>query len=441
MKRTVIFGIMAAILGFTACSDDESAPTSPSSNMNIVDLRSAGKEIPNPTFNLSDCKVEGAEATLRSLRYVEPIPIYYMDYYAKVDWNSFIKNPENRYAANDKQSMIQDFDNMIYSYPPKEAFSHPKGACSGFVCFNPEGGLLFGRNYDGNKSPLVVLFNKAVNAGEHKSVMMTELSMGQAFFNLDYHGDSCLLENDRNLNVLLRQPLSIMDGMNDVGLCLASYQLPCFQEGADSEDDGPCNIERPKSVDQNSGKRQINQLILHRNILTECTTVDDVVAMMKKHDYTTIFAELNIHWYIADAQNNWLTLEFWKGNDGRDSLYVLNENDRYDASYQPVGYIPFEYRGIENYYCNAEVAGSFIYDYWQYSYTTKVRISSMMSHYMPIMTDEEALRCLQYGNYNIEVPNKKTDWSCVYNPRKKTVLFNMRNDLSNVYSIDLNKDL
>ena len=64
----------------------------------------------------------------------------------------------------------------------------------------------------------------------------------------------------------------------------------------------------------------------------------------------------------------------------------------------------------------------------------------MMRHYSPVMT-EEALKCLQFGNYGIEVPNEVTDWSCVYNTRKKTMIFNMRNDLSTVYSVDLNKDL
>ena len=53
------------------------------------------------------------------------------------------------------------------------------------------------------------------------------------------------------------------------------------------------------------------------------------------------------------------------------------------------------------------------------------------------MDEEEALRCLQHGCFAADAMGKVTDWSCVYNPVKRTVLFNMHDDLSNVYSIDL----
>ena len=65
----------------------------------------------------------------------------------------------------------------------------------------------------------------------------------------------------------------------------------------------------------------------------------------------------------------------------------------------------------------------------------------MMRHYSPVMTEGDALRCLQYGNFGIETIDEVTDWSCVYNPKDRTILFNMRDDLSIVYCIDLEKDL
>ena len=44
-------------------------------NVKIVELRSAGRELPNPNIDPSHCKPEGAEATLRSIRYVPGKPI------------------------------------------------------------------------------------------------------------------------------------------------------------------------------------------------------------------------------------------------------------------------------------------------------------------------------------------------------------------------------
>ena len=58
-----------------------------------------------------------------------------------------------------------------------------------------------------------------------------------------------------------------------------------------------------------------------------------------------------------------------------------------------------------------------------------------------VIREKEALLCLQEGTFAIEVPNDVTNWSCVYNPAERTMLFNMRNDMSEVYSIDLKKDL
>ena len=60
-----------------------------------------------------------------------------------------------------------------------------------------------------------------------------------------------------------------------------------------------------------------------------------------------------------------------------------------------------------------------------------------MSHYSLVMDEEEALRCLQHGCFAEDAMGKVTDWSCVYNPVKQTVLFNMHDNLSKVYSIDL----
>ena len=65
----------------------------------------------------------------------------------------------------------------------------------------------------------------------------------------------------------------------------------------------------------------------------------------------------------------------------------------------------------------------------------------MMSAYHPVMSESEALLCLQEGNFGIEAPDDVTNWSCVYNPAERTMLFNMRDDMSEVYSIDLKKDL
>lgn len=447
MKKNIFLLTLVAV-GTVACSNsddpiNEALPeTTPESN--VIDLRSAGKELPGDvSYDASNCRPEGSEQTLRSVRYVDPLPIYFMDYYAKVDWDKLEKNPSERYAAAAPAAVINDLNNLLYINNPVPNPQTAKigSACSGFVCFNPQDELLFGRNFDG-ESPLVVVFDKAVNPGEHKNVMMTSLTLGQSLYgNLTEYNDRSLISGIKDISFLLRQPAAIMDGMNDAGLCLAAYQLPSFSEAEDEDSWMSTVLPRPSSIDVQRGNKQILCTTLHKKILRECETVEDVVKIFNEFDYTTLTPDINIHWFVADAHNNFRFIEIWKGNDGKYTIYTMDEEERWEYTYSPSAMIPYEYRSIENYYINREASTTFTKDYWQNQYTTKARVHNMMSHYSLVMNEEEALQCLQYGNYGIEFRGETTDWSCVYNPKKRTVMFNMRNDMSKVYSIDLNKDL
>ena len=444
-KYSAIIAILLAIMAI-GCTQNGSESVV---DLNIIPLRSQGDSLEFPFYHPYLLMEDDSLAinTLTSLRFVGSLPIYYMDYYMKADWDKLILYPDDAdaYTLYGTDKAVRKFDGILYKSAPHHKVDstkqRPKGGSSGFICHNPQNELLFCRNYDGNANPLVVVYNKVVKDREYRSVMMTELSMAQMFSGLElkYGYDSCLLEKGKNLDVLLRQPSAIMDGMNEKGLCIAAYQLPNFRRGFTTERKEDKTL-RPMGVCQSTGKPQITTTFLHRMILSKCATVQDVVDLFRSHDYITTMSEINIHWYVADADGNWATLEFWKDKNGKDSLYVMNEKYRQWASYSSVNKIPYEYRCIENYYCNEEAARTYNYDYWQHGYSTKQRALNMMSHYSPVMTEGDALRCLQYGNYGIETPNEVTDWSCVYNPKNKTVLFNMRDDLSTVYLIDLKKE-
>ena len=450
-KYSAIFAVLLAIMAI-GCTQNGSESED---DLKIRSLRSKGEKLNSLNYHPDSIKPrEGVTETFESLRYVDTLNIlcYYMDYCAKVDWDQLIgdaKDKDKQYTLYGGDSAAAKSDKILYVNPPhskdkKNNTSPNSSACSGFVCHNPQNELLFCRNYDGDKNPLVVVFNKAVKPGEYKSVMMTELPMAQMFSGLEeeYGYDSCLLEKDKNLDVLLRQPSAIMDGMNERGLCIAAYQLPNFRtDSTDAKDRKDDKTLRPMGVCQSTGKPQITTTFLHRMILSKCATVQDVVDLFRSHDYITTMSEINIHWCVADSTGAWATLEFWKDKNGKDSLYVMNEKYRQWASYSSVNKIPYEYRCIENYYCNEEAARTYNYDYWQHGYSTKQRVLNMMRHYSPVMTEGDALRCLQYGNFGIETIDEVTDWSCVYNPKDRTILFNMRDDLSIVYCIDLEKDL
>ena len=323
-----------------------------------------------------------------------------------------------------------------------EAAPHISSACSGFVCHNPQGQLLFGRNMDSGNGNLIVTFHAHQKSG-YKFVMMTNQAYVDAMNGIKHDNgvDGIFMDGKTDLSLALRLPLLCLDGMNEHGLCFAGYQLPDFEPNKALQ-----NSNMPMPVDQNNptSEGQITFSTLSYLILSKCRTVKEVERLLEKYDYVTIWNCENMHWYIADAEGDYAVLEYW-GRGTKESpykLFVLRYDERFKETGNSTYFgVPYEYNSIENYYCNKEASLNYNQDNWQYGFSNKVRVHHMMSAYKPVMSEKEALLCLQEGSFGIEEPYDVTNWSCVYNPVERTMLFNMRNDLSEVYSIDLKKDL
>lgn len=433
-----------AALSFVGC-EKPVQPEPQEGEFKIERLRDVGKEIPNPTIDISDCIPEGSQETLESVRYIEGKTIYYMDYTAKVDWGSLLTQPGNeRYPVFWLEQLTDKVSTALFKNPiSKGDVSRLGGACSGFICYNSKGEMLNGRNYDGSEGEMVIIFNKNVKAGEHKSVMMTDLYGAQTLSGLgqEYAGDKALLKPGKELNVLLRQPIMIIDGMNDAGLVLTSYQLSDFNYEGRPEDPFPSETQRPEGIYQNTGKPQAGFMGLHYLALTTCETVEDVVDLFKSYDFSALTPTINMHWCFSDANNKWLTLEYWIDENGKDTLYVYDEEDRHYSATIGGHHIAYEYLSMENYYYNPVLAINWHNDYWQREIGAVMRVNNMMGHFSPVMDEEEALSVLQYGNFGIEYPGQVTNWSCVYNSKQRTILFNVRDQADRAFTIDLKKDL
>ena len=422
MKKLFISVMAIAAITLVGCETDDSAVESSKDALNIINLRAAGKEVKEAKYNLANCKPEKSKETLESFRFVGPLPLYYMDYAADVDWNKLLSDSDNRIARYDTDEENRRKHDLVLDTPAPAA-KYKRNACSGFVCHNTDGDLLFCRNFDDDTDPMVVIFNKDVKPGEYKNVMMCP------WINVDFD----------NFENILTLPTYALDGMNEKGFCAAIYQLPDFQNNGNDTIVDPIEnmMPRPFGPDQDTGKKQITTLFIINRLLTNCATVEDAVSYLQSLDYTATYQNLNAHFYVADASGKCLTLEYWKDSQGQDKLLVLTPEDRYETMHHSLVQVPYEYNCIENYYCNPEASTTYRGDYWQYYFSGKTRVTNMMSHYSLVMDEEDALRCLQYGCFAADEIGKVTDWSCVYNPVKRTVLFNMHDDLSNVYSIDL----
>ncbi len=161
-------------------------------------------------------------------------------------------------------------------------------------------------------------------------------------------------------------------------------------------------------------------------LLTRCATVKDVEKALKEdYDFTQLNHIMNGHFLIADATGDYAVFEYWN-----DKLYVLRAEDRQEALWLIPHVVPFEYNSMENYYCNPEATATYMQDAWQYEFSAKQRVGRMMTYYEPVMSEFQALQCLQKGTYGIEYPGGLANYSAVYNPVELTVLFNVHNDMS-----------
>ena len=455
MKKTLsILLVATATLAIVGCQKDPLPNQKGSYDFKIERLRDVGQTIPNPKIDLNNCIPEGSKETLESVRYVEGKPIYYMDYMAKVDWESLlIQDKDNHFPVFCLKDVSDKISQALFrSYKTKEPAEGPYGSCSGFICNNSKGELLNCRNFDGDFGEMVVIFNHNVKPGEHKSVMMADLSWAQKYAGDNSYGGDNVLKNGKEMNVLLRQPISTVDGMNDAGLVIAGYQLPDFQDQDSTVvDPYPSPTPRPYGTDQTTGKPQIGFITVFYQALTTCKTVDDVIDMLRKHDYVALMRNLNMHWCVSDASGRWRTLEYWKDENGQqavgnpkgkaDILHVYDEDARSKSAFLGNHNIAYEYKSMENYYYHPTPSSTFYTDYWQRGFGGVFRAHNMMNYYSLVMDEEEALSVLQQGSYGIEVPGHLTNWSCVYNGTQKTVLFTVRNQTDRAFLIDLKKDL
>lgn len=426
MKKVFLAFMALAAVALVSCKEQKQKEEEPQKDA-YTSIHSMGAPVTNPT-NAQWCKVANAEQTLLSLRHVSD-RFYYMDFASDLTLQTLV---EAKLRTNEAVNKAM---NDLWFYPDgqEDPYDEEHPSCSGFICFNEAGELLFGRNFDGAGGPMCMVFNK-VN-GTYDYIQLTAPNYNSKLYNGSLqkreNGDGVLSDGETSLHRLLRQPVATMDGMNEHGLCFGAFQLPVFRDDKDTN-----RTHGPRRVMQDSGKNVINSSIMHNLILSECKTVKDVEKFLRKHDFVATHPSLNVHWMVADATGDYAVFEYWE-----DSLYVLRAKDRNNIVHLTSRVVPYEYNSIENYYCNPTATFNYLTDRWQNIYSSKVRVNHLMMSYKPVMNEMDALRCLQEGSFGVEMLGDVTNWSCVYNTAQRTILFCMRNDMSTIYNVDLKKEL
>lgn len=264
---------------------------------------------------------------------------------------------------------------------PAELQGKMKAACSAFICRNPEGDVLYCRNFDyGFKKPVeMMLAIPAEVSGGNASLSMVALGF------VDYHAGQ-LSDGKTDLSKLMAAPYAQMDGMNDKGLAISVLQLPGI--GAEQHDPGKGNTATS---------------VVMREILDRAADVDEAVEIFKSHNFFAHGSaeKSSYHFFLADRSGRSVVVEYiQEGCDGPDGAVAGRDFTMRVARYNTV----------TNFFMSLDWYGKGDgMDRWQRLNDGLVRTGS-------VLTEDQAMALLK------KVAQGNTHWSVIYNLDKGTAM-------------------
>jgi hypothetical protein len=211
-----------------------------------------------------------AVTTLRSLEKVDDYPLYVMHY-------------SGNYARSQAGLALPPGSNV---------------ACSLFASLAPGSDMFYGRNFDWDFAPAMLLFMDPPEG--YASVSMVDLT----FIGISTDSAKSLADLPlKERKDLLDAPAMPFDGMNEQGLAIAMAAVP---------DSG---------TTQNPSKTTIGSIGIIREVLDHARNVAEAVALFQKYNINFTGGPA-IHYLVADAGGNAALLEIVDGK-----LVVLHNAD------------------------------------------------------------------------------------------------------------------
>jgi hypothetical protein len=229
-----------------------------------------------PTLS-SPATTEGAEglteeeiATLSSLEKVDDHPLYTMQYYGTYSPMSFSLSTKWK----------------TYELPKPDVKTW---ACSLFAALGDAENMGYGRNFDWEFSPALLLFTDPPDG--YASVSMVDI----AYLGFGEANAGNLLDLPLNeLRSLLYAPFLPFDGMNEHGLTVGLAAVP------------------PGNMVPDPEKETIGSLMVVRKMLDRARTIDEAVEIMGSYNIDMTGGP-PLHYLIADRTGRSALVEFYRG--------------------------------------------------------------------------------------------------------------------------------
>ena len=270
-----LIGIVSILWFLVGCSVPALAPTSVPRTVGTTPAAPTPTAAPADeprTDGLSDEQV----TTLSSLEQVDDHPLYTMRYCGSY---------QERVASAEG---VKEWTAASAPTPGVTA-SPPAWACSLFAALGETDNMLYGRNFDWEYSPALLLFTDPPDG--YASVSMVDIAYF-GFGGARAHGLTDLPLGERR--ALLNAPLLPFDGMNEHGLAVGMAAVP------------------PGQMHPDPGKETMGSLMAIRQMLDQASNVDEAVAILESYNIDTGGGP-PVHYLMADPSGRAVLVEFYQG--------------------------------------------------------------------------------------------------------------------------------
>ncbi len=263
--------LILAVLWLTGCG----APA----GTDVVDLaKSEARDLSAPVDEYAPLRLTvGDVLTLESLQKIDPYPLYTLHYYADYETAAL---PPNTPLTNDSLVDLSITSQKLASSP---------WACSLFTALADPESMVYGRNFDWEYSPALLLFTDPPDG--YASVSMVDIAF------LGFHADQMLTLDKLDLNylvTLLDAPYLPFDGMNEMGLVIGMAAVP------------------PGDMETDPSKETVGSVFIIREMLDHAASVAEALDIFSQYNID-FSGGPPIHYLLADVSGAAALIEFYQG--------------------------------------------------------------------------------------------------------------------------------
>jgi hypothetical protein len=216
--------------------------------------------------------------TLMSLKKVDGMPLYYLRYYGDYAFEDYLKVGSRN---------IRELNDFLVGHHLITAniTNWQKEECTCFVARNKSGEVIYGRNFDFRKAPVLLLYTDSSKG--YASLSLVELNALKDYRDLNY--------NIKKPVNLLAVPYFSRDGINEHGVVIAALSMPLTKS------------------EFMPGRTMIGRRQIMRLVLDYAKNVDEAISLFNQFNIKLANFSIGVHWLIADATGKSVVIEYING--------------------------------------------------------------------------------------------------------------------------------